>query len=48
MPVNILNLKKGLSNDEDVDTPEEGKQYSLYKGVLYDNNDPMCLLYKRK
>jgi len=43
VPVNITNLKKGLSNDEYVDTPGEGKQYSLYKAVVYEENDPMCL-----
>ena len=32
VPVNITNLKNGLSNDEFVQIPEDGKQYSLYKG----------------
>lgn len=43
VPVNITNLKNGLSGDEYVSTPEDGKQYSLYRGtnleLEYDEED---------
>lgn len=39
VPVNITNLKNGLSNDEFVEIPEDGKQYSLYKGFAVSEDD---------